>query len=197
MKTNTMVAIFFSLIFLNACTNIPEKISLPDDAILIDFADVKEDPEGYVGFKARWGGVIANIENQPEQTMVEVVHFNLNRSSRPIISDETQGRFRFYYKGMLDPVIYAKGKSITVAGTISNPEKGKIGEQTYLFPVLKAKGVHLWKKTQKIDVRISSDPFRYDPFFYPYYQQPVIVYPRRYRTLKQTTPVRQQSKQER
>jgi len=87
---------------------------------------------------------------------------------------------------MLDPLIYTKGKSITVVGTIATPERGKIGEQNYLYPVLQAQGIHLWKKIQKIDVQINSAPFWYDPFFYPYYQRPVIVYSRNRHRVNQT-----------
>jgi len=179
MNKKYFLVILLTTLVLGGCANIPEKIAVPDSEVLIDFAAVKTEPDANVGFKARWGGVIAKIENQPERTMVEVVHFKLNRSKRPVISDETQGRFRFYYQGMLDPIIYEKGKSITVVGTIEKSEEGKIGEQKYLYPVLKAEGVHLWKKVQKLDVRVTHDPLWYDPFYYgygyPYHNRSVII----------------------
>ncbi len=179
MNKKYSLAVLLMTFLLGACANVPEKIAVVDSEVLIDYADVKTEPNANIGFKARWGGVIAKIENQPERTMIEVVHFKLNRSKRPVISDETQGRFRLYYQGMLDPIIYEKGKSITVVGTIVKPEEGKIGEQKYLYPVLKAEGIHLWKKVQKLDVRVSHDPLWYDPFYYgygyPYHNRSIII----------------------
>ncbi len=179
MNKKYSLAVLLMTFLLGACANVPDKIAVADSEVLIDYADVKTEPNANVGFKARWGGVIAKIENQPERTMIEVVHFKLNRSKRPVISDETQGRFRLYYQGMLDPIIYEKGKSITVVGTIEKPEEGKIGEQKYLYPVLKAEGIHLWKKVQKLDVRVSHDPLWYDPFYYgygyPYHNRSIII----------------------
>lgn len=151
------------------CASIPEKLQVDDNAPLINFADVRAQPNVNTGLTARWGGVIAKVEVQKQRTMVEVVNFKLSGRAKPIQADETQGRFRFYQQGLLDPVIYKEGKSITVVGTVVNSEQGKIGEQDYLYPVLNAEKIQLWKNRQRVDVKLTQQPFFYTPSYWNYY----------------------------
>ena len=102
--------------------------------------------------------------------MLEVVHFPLKSSARPKQGDKTQGRFRVYFSGLLDPVIYKKGRSITALGDVVTFEEGKIGDHGYNYPVLKASYIHLWKNIEKVDVRITQSPFWYTPSYWRYPQ---------------------------
>lgn len=157
------------VIAVGACSSIPEKLQLPENSTLVEFSNVKDNTINVTGQLARWGGVIASVKNNAENTMVEVVSFPLRSTMRPKPSNETQGRFRFYYDGLLDPVIYQKGKNITAVGTIVKSEDGLIGEHEYQFPVLKASAVHLWKDIPKIETNIVYNPFLYShPYYSPY-----------------------------
>jgi len=162
------LAILMTLV-ISGCSTIPEKLRVSDNAPLVAFADVRAEPNVNTGLTARWGGVIAKVEVQKQRTLVEVVNFKLSSRAKPIQANETQGRFRFYKQGLLDPVIYKVGKSITVLGTVANSEQGKIGEQTYLYPVLNAEQVQLWKKTQRVNVNLTQQPFWYTPSYWNYY----------------------------
>jgi len=150
------------------CATIPEKLQVGDEAPLVKFADVRAQPNINTGLTARWGGIIAKVEVQKQRTLVEVVDFKLSSRAKPIQANETQGRFRFYKQGLLDPVIYKVGKSITVVGTVANSEQGKIGEQEYLYPVLNAEKIQLWKKTQRVDVTLMQQPFWFTPSYWNY-----------------------------
>ncbi|MBL4910706.1 MAG: Slp family lipoprotein [Alteromonadaceae bacterium] len=164
---NFMLYMFITL-FISGCTIIPDKLQLDDNSTLVTFSDVRAQPDVQVGLNARWGGVIAKVDNQKERTMVEIVRFPLKSTMRPIVGTETEGRFRIYYKGLLDPVLYKEGKAITVVGTIAKSEQGIIGKQDYLYPVLETKNVYLWKdKTKNTN---NNNNFLYDPFWSsPYY----------------------------
>jgi len=146
-----------STILFCACSSIPEKLQIPETTNLIPLST----QQSHEGEMARWGGVIAQVSNNADNTMIEVVSFKLTPSTKPKRSTETQGRFRLYYDGLLDPIIYQKGLSITALGTIQSAEDGKIGEHQYKFPVLKASQVHLWKKVDHIDVKIIANPYLY------------------------------------
>jgi outer membrane lipoprotein len=148
-----------SLLLISACSSIPEKLQLSEGTSLTNYTTVRALPAAHLGEKVRWGGVIAKVENKSEQTMVEVVHLDLDRSARPKVSNDTPGRFRVYFPGLLDPVIYKQGKSITFTGQLSSVEAGTIGEQAYQFPVVKGDAVYLWKHKQQLDVRLVNDPF--------------------------------------
>ncbi|GAA5140104.1 Slp family lipoprotein [Thalassotalea piscium] len=180
MKFNILISIML-ITTLGACSNIPEKLSVADTTRLIPFESAKAEQEANIGNSARWGGVIAKVTNNADNSMLEIVNFPLTSSARPKPKDETLGRFRVYYNGLLDPVIYKVGRSITALGTISAPEQGKIGEHEYLFPIIKASNVHLWKNIEKVDVNLTHSGHwgstMYGQPFYPYtyYQRPIVI----------------------
>ncbi len=157
----------------SGCVQIPDALQVDESTPLTEFAEVRNDAQQHVGTKARWGGVIAKVENRANNTMLEIVNFELKSSARPLVKDETQGRFRIYYNGLLDPVIYKKGRSITAVGNIAPSEQGMIGEHEYLYPVLNASALHLWKKVRKVDAYVFHQPFWYTPSLWhnprPYY----------------------------
>ncbi|WP_448566198.1 Slp family lipoprotein [Thalassotalea ganghwensis] len=164
----------------SACTSIPEPLKMSKSTPLTTYENVRQAPEQVNGQAARWGGVIANVSNQAKSTILEVVHFPLTRSAKPKQQDQTLGRFKVYYQGLLDPMIYQKGRSITAVGTLSPLEMGKIGEHEYQYPVLKADYVHLWKDVKQVDVNIWHSGFwhpnRYWDPYRPYYHRPVIIH---------------------
>jgi len=183
-KIYTLLFISLSIGVLSACSTVPQSLQVAEHDKLTAFADVRASIQSnqspsVQGQLARWGGVIAKVTNNANDTMLEIVNFPLTGSSRPKQKDETQGRFRVYYAGLLDPVIYKEGRSITALGVVSTAEAGKIGEHEYLYPVLKASAVHLWKDIKQIDVRITHNPFWHTPSYWhypsPIYHQPVVI----------------------
>lgn len=160
---------FFTLIFLQACSNIPQPLRVEDNTALISYANVKKSPQNYIGSKVRWGGEISNISNLTDRTIIEVVNLHLSDSTaKPKSKNKSLGRFRLAYKGLLDPLIYKKGRYITALGTVSGTESGKIGKYDYLYPVINLEAIYVWEKTKTI--RIKGDPFNsrfWGP--YPYY----------------------------
>ncbi len=180
-KLNQILALplVIGTLFISGCSSIPESLQVSENTTLTNFAQVRENPANAQGNLARWGGVIAKVVNNADNTMIEIVHFPLKSSSRPKQGNETQGRFRVYFSGLLDPVIYKEGKSITSLGHVSPSELGKIGEHEYTYPVLNASKVHLWKDIKAIDVQVTRDPFWYSPSYwhYPrsYYPRTVVV----------------------
>jgi outer membrane lipoprotein len=163
-----------SALFITGCSAIPKALIVPGSTALTNFSAVQKNVSSEQGNQARWGGVIAKVTNNANNSMLEVVHFPLKSSARPKQGDETQGRFRVYFSGLLDPVIYKEGRSITALGTVTSSEEGKIGDHEYSYPVLKASYIHLWKDIQKVDVRITQSPFWYTPSYrrYPQYSNP-------------------------
>jgi outer membrane lipoprotein len=174
MKNYKLLTCLFCCIFAG-CSLAPQNLRVDENTPLTTFSQVKDDASSVQGASARWGGVIAKVTNNADNTMLEVVHFSLNSSSRPKQADKTLGRFKVYYKGLLDPLIYKQGRSITVLGQVSLLEDGVIGEHKYQYPVLNASAIHLWKNIEKVDVRLRQDPFWYSPSYWYY---PRSRYPR-------------------
>jgi outer membrane lipoprotein len=172
-----------SAIFMSGCSTVPEALKTPENTVLTNFAAVRENTNSEQGNLARWGGVIAKVTNNADNSMLEVVHFPLKSSTRPKQGNKTQGRFRVYISGLLDPMIYKEGRSITALGKIDFSEEGKIGEHEYTYPVLKASFIHLWKDIQQIDVQITDNPFWYTP---SYWHNPRFSYYPRKKVVRKT-----------
>ena len=119
----------------------------------------------------RWGGEIVSTRNLPDKTRIEIVSRSLDGGGRPRRTDRTEGRFVAYVDGFLDPVVYAKGREITVEGEVSGVESGRIGEYPYRFVVVRAASQRLWPRREAAVPLPIPDPYpfwRSDPWPYPY-----------------------------
>jgi outer membrane lipoprotein len=104
------------------------------------------------GERVRWGGEIASTTPQSDQTCVEVVSKPLDRRTRPMLSDESSGRFISCEPGFEDPTIYAPGREVTVVGTLDGTSTAKVGDFDYTFPKVRADAIYLWPKRTPRDV---------------------------------------------
>ncbi|MBD3653605.1 Slp family lipoprotein [Kangiella sp.] len=164
---------------LAACANVPESIEF-EEANRVDFAQVAQSPASYTGQEVRWGGIIARVENLEKDTLIEVVNLPLDRQARPVKDSQTGGRFIARVPGFLDPMIYQKGKEITLVGMLAEPMPGKVGKHEINFPVVDIRNHYLWKERPKreyVEVYSVWDPywFYHRPYYWPYYYRyPVI-----------------------
>jgi len=85
---------------------------LPDNPAL---TRVSADTAAHAGRKVRWGGSVEQLENQAQETWLEIVERPLDDNGRPRESDQSGGRFIAKVAGFLDPVIYTRGRDITRA----------------------------------------------------------------------------------
>ncbi len=56
------------------------------------------------------------------ETRVQVLQLPLGTGQRPDITAPSQGRFIVIYKRFVDPLIYEKGRKITVAGVVEGSQ---------------------------------------------------------------------------
>lgn len=170
-------------LLLGGCVAVPDSVQVPENTPLVAYQQVVAAPDAQKDKMARWGGVIANIENKSNQTQLDVVYYPLRAYGRPIIGKESIGRFRVYVDGFLDPMVYQKGRTMTFSGNIQGIEEGLVGEHQYQYPTLQAKGYYLWEDIDRIEIEtISVWPHhRYGfghPFYgwshWPFYQRHVI-----------------------
>lgn len=160
-----------TFLLLSGCASFPDAVQLPPDIPTVSYDQVAMDPDKSKGSLAQWGGVVAEVQNLPEKTLLEVVYYPLRGYGRPIIGKESIGRFRVYVDGFLDPMVYQKGRSVTFSGAIIGAEEGVVGEHNYIFPTMKAKGYYLWEDIDRIDVTtISVWPYPYYGGWYGSYR---------------------------
>lgn len=107
-------------------------------------------PDVSLGKTVLWGGSILDVRNLKESTEIEVLAYPLNRFHRPLVDSEPQGRFIIRHMSYLEPTAYARDRLLSVVGTISGSQAGKVGESPYTYPVINSEQLHLWtKKTER------------------------------------------------
>jgi outer membrane lipoprotein len=131
---------------------------------------IQSDPGAAVGQTVVWGGVVARVTNEVHGTRLEIVSRSLSRHGRPVSSDRSEGRFRAFFPGLLDPQVYAPQREVTVRGRVMGVTLDRIGEFPYPFPEVAVESVHLWPVPDPEPTVILRDPF-WDPW-YPWYRSP-------------------------
>ena len=95
----------------------------------------------------RWGGQIIQTEPREQQTCFYILAEQLDSQARPERGDEQGlGRFVACKQGFYDPEVFAKGREITVTGTLDGTVQHKIGEYDYTYPRVAANTIYLWPK---------------------------------------------------
>lgn len=128
------------------------------------FLEVLGETERHVGKCVRWGGTILSIENKQMGTWIEVLEQKLRRSGEPKQYSRSDGRFLAHVPHFVDPAIYAKGRTITIAGIVTGSERRAIGEQLYSYPIVRAQDYFLWGPTHTY-----YPPYRYYSPHHGYY----------------------------
>lgn len=134
-----------ALILLYGCAPVISKETLKTVDREISFSQVAKDPGAYVGKSVVFGGTIINVDNQEGRTVMEVLQEGLDYRLKPVLPEESEGRFLVEFPAFKDPAVYSKGRGITVAGTIKGVEEGKVGKTTYKYPVIEPREHHLWR----------------------------------------------------
>jgi len=128
--------------------------------------------DAYVGEMFIFGGIIAETKITRQGAEIEIVQSPLDRFGNIIDRDVSEGRFITTTAKYLDPLIYRKGRDVTVAGILLGSRKQLFGEIEYTFPVFDAKEIYLWKEEKYYPYPYLYpywyDPFYYPPFYYPY-----------------------------
>jgi len=130
-------------LLLGACTSLPQAMK---DARVVDisYAQASQNIDSYKDAPVRWGGVIIDVENEENISLVQALFYPLNYLGRPKL-DGPHGKF-FVIKSteFLDPVIYTKNKEITVVGTLNGGIERTVGKKVIQVPLLLSTATHLW-----------------------------------------------------
>jgi outer membrane lipoprotein len=91
---------------------------------------------------------------------------------RPEDADQTLGRFIACRAGFLDPEVFARGRELTLTGTVEALEQRNVGEFSYQYPIVRAGFITMWPERQEVIIQ-DYDMF-YSPWYwnYPYYGYP-------------------------
>ncbi len=108
------------------------------------FSYIQQDPSAHVGETVLLGGKILDIRTSEERTEIMVLQMPLDHWNSPIDEDRSEGRFLVFMERFLDPVIYNKGKLMSLVGVVRGSEIRAIGHYEYTFPTIDALEIRLW-----------------------------------------------------
>ena len=114
---------------MSACTTVPEEIQ----GTYPEVSPARVEP-GVFGTDVRWGGVILESRNSGNGTCFEILSRNLDKYLRPELEDSTLGRFIACKPGFHDPLVFTKGREVTLTGQIQAIETRKVDEFDYRYP---------------------------------------------------------------
>jgi outer membrane lipoprotein len=95
----------------------------------ITYSQASQNIDSYRNVPVRWGGIIIDVENEKDFSLVQVLFYPLNYSGRPKLNDPHGGRFVIKSTEFLDPVVYAKDKEISVVGVLDGDIQRTVGKK--------------------------------------------------------------------
>ncbi|MCK4842858.1 MAG: Slp family lipoprotein [Methylococcales bacterium] len=144
------LVLIISAILLNGCSHIPVSIrkAPPVD---IQIQDIKKDFSKHKYQTARWGGILIDVENNSNETILQVLAYPLNFYGRPNLNSSALGRFLIRSNDFLDPAIYASNRELTTSGRLVEISNRKVGKKELKLPVIESQQLYLWPQYQRND----------------------------------------------
>lgn len=168
--------LIMTLLMLSGCASVPPILETPEDTALVSYEEVVMNQTAKDA-QARWGGVIAQVENNPDGSVIEIVHYPLKANGRPNLSKASIGRFKVFVDGFIDPLVFKQERVVSVLGTVGDPVEGTVSEQVYIYPSIYATGYYLWEDVEEFEYsKVQVTPFfRFGHGFgfdlgFPYYR---------------------------
>lgn len=172
MKNWFLIAV---LLALTGCAPVLDRGLMDQGAREFLLSHLTETPEVFKDKLFILGGVIVETKLTEKGSQIEALFIPVNSSGYLRDYQRHQGRFLAVYsrsKGILDPLIYKKGREITLAGDFVEVRKGKIDEMEYAYPVFEVRQIHLWEEYRD---HPYAWPYRY-PYYNPYYYGSPFLY---------------------
>ena len=158
--------LYLSCLLLGACTSMPKAIQNMN-VVDVTYSQANQNIDNHRNVSVRWGGIIIDVENEEDFSLVQVLFYPLNYSGRPQLNAPHGGRFVIKSTEFFDPVVYAKDKEISVVGTLDGDIQCTVGKKIIRVPLIQSMAVHLWPKRQ-------NNYYGYGPYHYGYYSYPFI-----------------------
>ena len=134
----------------------------------VPFSRLREAPDAYKGKLFILGGLIVNTRLLENGSQIEALYVPVDAYGYLTEGETAHARYLAVLpraKGLLDPMVYKKGRQMTLAGEFIEIRKGKIDEMEYPYPVFEIKQVYLFDEDRYY-------PYPYYPYYYPYYSTP-------------------------
>ncbi|MBI5847443.1 MAG: Slp family lipoprotein [Nitrospirae bacterium] len=150
---------------LSSCAHIISAENRENALSTVSLGEVRAHADQYAGKTFIFGGVIAHTAATEMGSELEVIQMPLDEWGYVAAHDQSEGRFIVTARSHLDPLIFRKGREVTISGVLMGTRTEKLGENDYHFPLFKAKEIHLLPRK----VYYPASYYGYEPLYYPYY----------------------------
>ncbi len=112
----------------------------------ITYDQVSEDIDHYKDSLVRWGGVIIDVENNEDFSLMQLMFYPLDYYGRPQLTKPSEGRFVIKSAEFLRPEhYYSADREIIVVGVIDGDIELTTSNKTSVWvPLIKSTDIHLW-----------------------------------------------------
>ena len=167
----TLILCLTSLMLTVSCTVISEPVRSEAESP-VPFNTLVSQADQYKGLTVILGGHILKTRNLESETVIEVLQVPLAIGEEPGLKDSSEGRFRVYHQGFLDPEIYSKDRVITVAGEVIGSGFEEIGGKRNQYLKIKNREIYLWPDYETHRYPYRPWPYPYFWWDYPFYRHP-------------------------
>ena len=165
-----MILLIVSCLSLLSCAPVIRKDLMEASVRDFSMAELQKKPEPYEGKLFVFGGLIAKTKVTPKGSLIEALFVKVDSQGYLKEIGSQQVRFLALYpkeKGILDPVLFQRGRQITLAAEFLGTRKGKLDAMEYIYPFFRIEEIHLWAERKEY----YYPPYYYAPYFwgYPYW----------------------------
>ena len=171
MKLRLLILCLCTLLLHVSCTVISPQLR-KEAAPPVPFKKLLADADRYKGRIVILGGYILETRNLQSETIIKVLQVPLELGEEPGLKDRSEGRFKIYHKGFLDPEIYGRDRAITVAGEVIGSEYEEIDGNRIPYLKLLDREIYLWPEYENQPPPYPPWPYPYYWYRYPYYPYP-------------------------
>jgi len=167
MKKRTLLLFFLPSLILLSCAPVLNRTYMREGSLKVSFNALREYPDQYKGKLYILGGVIVQPNLTEAGSELEAMHVPVDRYGYFEEQGESEGRYLAMLpktERMLDPLVFGKGRRVTLAGEFTGLRKGRIDEMDYVYPEFRIVQIYLWP----LEPGYYYPAYYYDPWFYPY-----------------------------
>ncbi len=164
-----LIAIGIVSLLLASCAPVLDRQLMREGQRDVSFDELRSNPDAYKGRLYILGGLIAEARFTEQGSQLEVLAVPVDSYGYLKEHVRSSGRFLAVLpksKALLDPLVYKKGREVTLAGEFRDIRKGKIDEMAYEYPVFEIIQIHLFEEPQYYNM------YPYPYYYYPYYPYP-------------------------
>lgn len=137
------VCLFSVCLLLDACSTLPP--AFEDKKIAdLSYDRVSKNIEKHKNTMVRWGGVIIDVENDEDSSLLQVLYYPLDYYGRPKTDQLSKGIFLLKSPELLDKKRYADGREIVAVGVIEAKTRIPTRYGSSGLPLINASAIHLW-----------------------------------------------------